>query len=139
MNSSWVISSCGVLFQPKSFQLKESYGLNSSWNVLPDMEHYSPPFSSRSNLNGAWKPSIQNWPNWNLSSSFDSDNIKISIFLWFVHKRKLKLFLKESIFWFPNINLLILLPRIFLKSTYSIWNNCSWSITDMFRFSIRIP
>ena len=139
MNSLWAISSCGVLFQPKYFQLKESYGLNSSWNVLPDMQHYSPPFSSRSNLNGAWKPSIKNRPNGNLSSSFDSDNIQISMFPLICSQRKLKLFLKESIFCFPNINLLILLPRIILKSAYSIWNNCSWSISDIFHFNIRIP
>ena len=30
----------------------------------------SPPFLSRSNMNGAWKPSIKNWPSGKVSPSF---------------------------------------------------------------------
>ena len=87
--------------------LKILAGMSSrTYNIIP------PPFLSRSNLNGGWKPSIKNETSRKLSSNFDSDNIKISIYPLICSQGKLNLFLKESIFRYPNINLLILSTRI---------------------------
>ena len=72
----------------------------------------TPPFLSRSNLNGGWKPSIKNETSRKVSSNFDSDNIKIAIYPLICSQGKLNLFLKESIFRYPNINLLILVTRV---------------------------
>ena len=87
--------------------LKILAGMSSrTYNII------SPPFLSRSNLNGGWKPSIKNETSRKVSSNFDSDNIKIAIYPLICSQGKLNLFLKESIFRYPNINLLILSTRI---------------------------
>ena len=100
----WSIISTKKLPAEGKLWLKTLVGMSSrTYNIYP------PPFLSRSNLNGAWKPSIKP------SSSFDSDNIKVSICPLIYSQRKLNLFLKELIFRCPNINLLILLTRISLR------------------------
>ena len=74
-----------------------------------------PTFLLRSNLNGAWKPAIKNWPNGKLLSTFDSDNIKIPIYPLNCWKRRFSLFFRELILRCPNIYPLILLTQISLS------------------------
>ena len=75
---------------------------NFSWNVLPSI------FIT---IKSEWSVETVGKP----SSSFDSDNIKISIYLLICSQRKLNLFLKELRFRCSNINLLVLQTRIFLR------------------------
>ena len=60
-------------------------------------------------------PLIKNWPSGKLSFSFVSGAIKISIEPLICSLRIAKLFLWDLTFRCPNINLLILLIRIFLR------------------------
>ena len=130
----WSIISTKTFPAERKLWPKTLAGISSrTYNII------LPTFLLRSNLNGAWKLSIKNWPNGKLSSNFDSDNIKISIYPLICWKRRLNLFLKELIFRCPIINLLILLTRTSLRVLVAIWNNCSWNIRDISYFNIRIP
>ena len=117
---------CSII-SVKSFQLKESYD-----NIILS------PLLSQWNLKVAWKPSIKNWPCGKLSSSFDADDIKTSMYPLICSQRKSNLFLKELILRCPNINLLTLLTQISLRLLI-VRGNCSWSIRDYFSFKNKNP
>ena len=101
-------------FNKKIFSWMKVMAQNYSWNILPDMLYYSS-YIFITNLNGAWKPAIKNWPNGKLLSTFDSDNIKIPIYPLNCWKRRFSLFFRELILRCPNIYPLILLTRISLS------------------------
>ena len=95
------------------------------------------PVFLQSNVKAEWKTSIKNWPCGKLSSSLVFDIIKISIEPWICSHRRSNLFLKELIFRCPNINLLILLIRMFL-GVFLASETVAIQALDIFSFSLQV-
>ena len=109
-----------LLFMKNNFDKKLS-AVGKSWlrtlaRISSRVYNNMPPsVLLRSNLKGEWKPSIKTWPCGKLSSSLVFGIIKMSIEPLICLHRIFNLFLKELIFRCPNISLLILLMRMFLR------------------------
>ena len=89
----------------------------------------------RSNLIGQWKSSIENWLCGKLSSSLVSDIIKMSIEPLICSHRRSNLFVKELIIRCPDINLLTLLMRMFLR-VFLASEKVAVKALDTFSFSL---